>query len=198
MAASVFCPSCGREMEDNARFCIHCGKEVFSTSSSTDARKLRQKENSNGTNSYSTQAVEVCSKCRNPVGQVFHRHPSDTGPIYCEDCYQNLLRADISPSHLLSGECILWHRDFLKGILHRRIVNRDIVTNFRCLKYDLNEKTVSAQVPLLGCDVIVMNTHRVSESVGGGTFVGTRGVGVYGGPRHGVSKIVGDLLFVKD
>jgi hypothetical protein len=81
----------------------------------------------------------------------------------------------------------------------------EAVTNRRCLKYDVKSKQVIAQVGLSNApEVVVMNVHRVNDSLGGGVFLtprmfglpGLGGIGVYGGPRRGYLNVFGDVSFI--
>jgi hypothetical protein len=55
-------------------------------------------------------------------------------------------------------------------------------------------------------EVVVMNLHRVNDSLGGGVFLtprmfglpGLGGFGVYGGPRRGLLKVFGDVSFLSE
>jgi hypothetical protein len=107
---------------------------------------------------------------------------------------------------LTEGETILWHRDLTHGILHKEVTYEDAVTNKRCLKYDVPNKRVLAQVGIETIpEVVIMNVHRVNDSLGGGIFLTPRmlglpglPLGLYGGPRRGNLKIFGDVsLMVK-
>lgn len=108
---------------------------------------------------------------------------------------------------LADGENILWHRESSRGLIHKEVTLEEAVTNKRCLKYDPENKRVVAQIGINHWpEVVVMNMHRVNDSVGGGVFLtprmlglpGLRGLGVYGGPRRGYLKVFGDVSFMKD
>jgi len=81
----------------------------------------------------------------------------------------------------------------------------EAVTNKRCLKYDIEKRQVVAQIGISQSpDVVVMNVHRVNNSLGGGVFLTPRifglpgGLGLYGGPRRGNIKIFGNVSFMKE
>jgi hypothetical protein len=106
---------------------------------------------------------------------------------------------------LAEGETILWHRESTKGLIHKEVTMEEAVTNRRCLKYDVKNKQVLAQIGLNnGPEVLVMNLHRINDSLGGGVFLTPRmfglaglvGFGVYGGPRRGNLKVFGDVSFM--
>jgi hypothetical protein len=102
---------------------------------------------------------------------------------------------------LAQGEAILWHRDLTHGIIHKEVTVEEAVTNKRCLKFDATNKKVVAQVGIENNpEVVIMNVHRVNDSLGGGIFLTPRMLGlpwlpfgVYGGPRRGNLKIFGDV-----
>ena len=107
---------------------------------------------------------------------------------------------------LAEGETILWHRESTHGVIHKEVTFEDAVTNKRCLKYDVPNKRVVAQVGIENMpEVVIMNVHRVNDSLGGGIFLTPRmlglpglPLGLYGGPRRGNLKIFGDVsLMVK-
>ncbi len=107
---------------------------------------------------------------------------------------------------LAEGETILWHRESTHGVIHKEVTFEDAVTNKRCLKYDVPNKRVAAQVGIENMpEVVIMNVHRVNDSLGGGIFLTPRmlglpglPLGLYGGPRRGNLKVFGDVsLMVK-
>jgi hypothetical protein len=106
---------------------------------------------------------------------------------------------------LLQNENILWHRDFSHGILHRTVMVEEAITNLRCMKYDVAQGKLLAQVYMSSFpELVIMNSRRVSNSLGGGVFItprlfgvrGLGGLGAYGGPRRGSSKAFGDLSVI--
>ena len=94
---------------------------------------------------------------------------------------------------LAEGETILWHRDSTHGLIHKEVTSEEAVTNKRCLKYDVTNRRVVAQVGIENMpEVVIMNVHRVNDSLGGGIFLTARMLGLpglplgfYGGPRRG-------------
>jgi hypothetical protein len=102
---------------------------------------------------------------------------------------------------LAEGEKILWHRDSTHGLIHKEVASEEAVTNKRCLRYDVPNKRISAQVGIDNMpEVVIMNVHRVNDSLGGGIFLTPRmlglpglPLGLYGGPRRGNLKIFGDV-----
>jgi hypothetical protein len=102
---------------------------------------------------------------------------------------------------LAEGERILWHRDSTHGIIRKEVTLEEAVTNKRCMKYDVPNDKVLAQAGIESMpEVVVMNLHRVNDSLGGGIFLTPRmpglpglPVGLYGGPRRGNLKVFGDI-----
>lgn len=108
---------------------------------------------------------------------------------------------------LAEGENILWHRSSTRGLLHKEVTMEEAVTDKRCLKYDVEKHQIIAQIGINHRpDAVVMNVHRVNDSVGGGVFLtprilglpGLGGFGVYGGPRRGNIKIFGDVSIMSE
>jgi hypothetical protein len=115
-------------------------------------------------------------------------------------------RAD-SSIPLAEGENILWHRSSTRGLLHKEVTMEEAVTDKRCLKYDVEKHEIVAQIGINHRpDAVVMNVHRVNDSVGGEVFLtprmfgfpGLGGFGVYGGPRRGNIKIFGDVSIMSE
>jgi len=102
---------------------------------------------------------------------------------------------------LTEGERILWHRDSTHGLIHKEVAFEEAVTNKRCMRYDVPNRRIVAQVGIDSMpEVVIMNVHRVNDSLGGGIFLTPRmlglpglPVGLYGGPRRGNLKIFGDV-----
>jgi len=108
---------------------------------------------------------------------------------------------------LTEGERILWHKETTHGLVHKEVTMEEAVTNKRCLKYDTQSRNIVAQIGISHWpEVVVMNVHRVNDSLGGGVFLtprmfglpGLGGFGVYGGPRRGNLKIFGDISFLSE
>jgi hypothetical protein len=131
---------------------------------------------------------------------------SGTDDVIIENKSNSARQVDsVIPLH--EGEGILWHREVTQGLLRKEVVLEEAVTNQRCIKYDVKNRQIVAQV---GIDhrpeVVVMNRHRVSNSIGGGVFLAPRmfglpglgGFGAYGGPRRGNIKISGDASIISD
>ena len=105
---------------------------------------------------------------------------------------------------LTDGERILWHKETTHGLLHKDVIMEEAVTNKRCLKYDTQTKNIVAQIGITHWpEVVIMNVHRVNDSLGGGVFLTPRMLGLpglpfglYGGPRRGNLKVFGDVSFL--
>lgn len=100
-------------------------------------------------------------------------------------------------THLGNEEVQLW--SFVadtKGFFRKKVTESLVVTNFRIMRVDNENDKVFGYILFPNIDdVIVMNTHRVSESTGYGMSYGygTR----YGTRRSsGTSKTVGDIVFI--
>ena len=110
----------------------------------------------------------------------------------------------VSNIPLTEGEAILWHRDSTRGLIHKEVTSEEAVTNKRCLKYDVPNRRIVAQVGIESMpEVVIMNVHRVNDSLGGGIFLTPRMLGLpglpialYGGPRRGNLKVFGDISLI--
>jgi hypothetical protein len=153
---------------------------------------------------------QACPKC----GAAFSTNPVSPQTSAAESIDEIITETPLeerkqvnSVLPLADGENILWHRESSRGLIHKQVTLEEAVTNKRCLKYDVENKRVVAQIGINHWpEVVVMNTHRVNDSVGGGVFLTPRmfglpalgGLGVYGGPRRGYLKVFGDISFMKD
>jgi hypothetical protein len=132
------------------------------------------------------------------------RTPQNPDQIIAENPSPELQQVQ-SSIPLNDGERILWHKETTQGLVHKEVLMEEAVTNKRCLKYDTESKQVVAQIGINHWpEVVIMNVHRVNDSLGGGVFLtprmfGLRGLGsfgVYGGPRRGLLKVFGDISFL--
>jgi len=170
-----------------------------------------------------------CSQCGKPVDKDMHFCPNCGATIreitteqsansttvtssprpdemIMEQGSQEIKRVN-SSIPLAEGETILWHRELTHGLIHKEVVMEEAVTNKRCLKYDVENKQIVAQVGIEHRpDVVVMNMHRQNDSLGGGVFLtprmfglpGLGGFGVYGGPRRGNIRMFGDVSIMSE
>ena len=135
-----------------------------------------------------------CTKCRTPAQTV------NVNALVPEEHAEELPQLT-STIPLAQRERILWHRDSTHGLIRKEITLEEAVTNMRCLRYDVPSKRIVAQVGIDTLpEVIIMNIHRVNDSIGGGIFLTPRMLGLpglplgfYGGPRRGNLKIFGDV-----
>ena len=136
-----------------------------------------------------------CAKCGASTQVV---NPSD---IIVEQSIAESKPQITSSIPLIEGETILWHRDSKHGVIHKEVTLEEAVTNKRCLKYDVQNRRIVAQIGIENMpEVVIMNVHRVNDSLGGGIFLTPRmlglpglPIGLYGGPRRGNLKISGDV-----
>ena len=153
--------------------------------------------------------AQICPRCganigrATPISQGIAQNPDE---IISENASAEVQHVQ-SSIPLLEGENILWHKEATQGLIHKEVVMEEAVTNKRCLKYDPKNKTLVAQIGITRWpEVVIMNIHRVNDSLGGGVFLtprmlglpGLGGFGVYGGPRRGQLKIFGDVSFLNE
>jgi len=153
-----------------------------------------------------TPEARFCPSCGAPLASTSSitepvKAPSESGTEVIAEKRSEKVQQVSSSIPLHDGESVLWHRATTQGLIHKEVVSEEAVTNQRCIKYDVKNNQVVAQI---GIDhrpeVVVMNLHRVNDSLGGGVFLtprmfglpGLGGFGVYGGPRRGNIKIFGD------
>jgi len=153
--------------------------------------------------------AHACPSCGVAIPQthlISQRTPQNTDQIIAENPSPELQQIQ-SSIPLSEGERILWHKETTHGLVHKEVVMEEAVTNRRCLKYDTESKQVVAQIGITHWpEVVIMNLHRVNDSLGGGVFLtprmfglpGLGGFGVYGGPRRGLLKVFGDISFLSE
>jgi RNA polymerase subunit RPABC4/transcription elongation factor Spt4 len=148
------------------------------------------------------EGTNSCPSCGK--GTALQSAALSTYAIVPEPAVEEVKRVN-SVIPLAEGETILWHRESTQGLIHKEVTMEEAVTNRRCLKYDVKNKQVTAQIGLNnGPEIVVMNLHRINDSLGGGIFLtprmfglpGLGGFGVYGGPRRGNLKVFGDISFM--
>ena len=149
-----------------------------------------------------------CPHCGSPI------LPGQTACTNCTTSAQTMNPNELLPEEhgehtpqltstipLTEGERILWHRDSTHGLIHKETTFEEAVTNKRCMRYDVPNRRIVAQVGIDSMpEIVIMNVHRVNDSVGGGIFLTPRmlglpglPIGLYGGPRRGNLKIFGDV-----
>jgi hypothetical protein len=97
----------------------------------------------------------------------------------------------------IDGEQTLWMHNVEKGFLHKEVIEKWVITNFRAAKYSLQAKH-HFDVGLAVADTVVMNQHRSSSGRRIGIFSGRSGH-FFGGSSYSLSKskslTYGDLVF---
>ena len=92
---------------------------------------------------------------------------------------------DIQPT---GQEQIIWRNDVTTGIIHRKVVETQIITNMRVMRNDRSIALSDLD------DIIVMNQHRESQGQSARYYV--RGFGTSYGTGHSRGKTVGDVTFI--
>lgn len=148
--------------------------------------------------------ANACSNCGAPVTSTSHLQASGNPDEIIAEPGTHEVEDVQSLIPLTEGENILCHEETSEGLIHKKVVLEEAVTNKRCLKYARNQK-VTAQIGISRWpEVVIMNLHRVNDSLGGGVFLtprmfglpGLGGFGVYVGSRRGVLKVFGDVCFM--
>lgn len=152
---------------------------------------------------------QTCSECGMPTTRLSPISGSalqNTDQIIAENPSSELHQVQ-SSIPLNDDERILWHKETTRGLVHKEVVMEETVTNKRCLKYNTENKQIVAQIGITHWpEVVIMNLHRINDSIGGGVFLtprmfglpGLGGFGVYGGPRRGTLKVFGDISFLSE
>ena len=97
-----------------------------------------------------------------------------------------------------ANEKVIWYRDFTKGIFHRRIVAKYIITDMLAVIFNAEQNSVVEEIyftPSIVCHAL--GVHRESQSYGTGVWASQAGTGLFAGPRRSSSHAVGDLLFLE-
>jgi hypothetical protein len=153
--------------------------------------------------------AQTCPRCGAVIARAPHTPlglPQNADQIIAENPSPELQQVQ-SSIPLNEGERILWHKETTRGLVRKEVVMEEAVTNKRCLKYNTETKQVVAQIGITHWpEVVIMNVHRVNDSLGGGVFLtprmfglpGLGGFGVYGGPRRGLLKVFGDISFLSE
>ena len=153
--------------------------------------------------------AQNCPRCGIAISRaptIPQTAPQNTDQIIAENPSTELQQVQ-SSIPLSDGERILWHKETTRGLVHKEVVVEEAVTNKRCLKYSTESRQVVAQIGITRWpEVVIMNLHRVNDSLGGGVFLtprmfglpGLGGFGLYGGPRRGTLKVFGDVSFLSE
>ncbi|MGA9845720.1 MAG: zinc ribbon domain-containing protein [Nitrososphaeraceae archaeon] len=89
----------------------------------------------------------------------------------------------------LGPEQSIWHNEVMTGIIHRKVVETQTITNYRVLKNNLGVYLKDLD------DIVVMNQQRVSQSQYMGTYSGRYSRVGFGNSRS-KSITVGDVIFM--
>lgn len=95
------------------------------------------------------------------------------------------------------GEQIQWINEIKKGIIHREVIQRWIITNLRAMMVNppLDGKPQRmTSVGLAISEPVILNQRRVSNGSHVGVYAG-RGVGSFTGSSSSTSRTYGDLVF---
>lgn len=149
--------------------------------------------------------AQACPRCGAPIRANLSAQAQlqDPNAVISEN-HQAEVPQVTSSIPLVEGENILWHKETTHGLVHKEVTTEEAVTNKRCLKYDPKSKSIIAQIGIARWpEVVIMNVHRVNDSLGGGVFLTPRMLGLpalpfglYGGPRRGNLKVFGDVSFL--
>jgi ribosomal protein L40E len=85
-------------------------------------------------------------------------------------------------------ENIIWQNNVMTGIIHRKVVETQVITNFHVVQN-------SRSIPLSDIDdIVIMNQHRESQFQGNRYHF--RGSGLSYGTGRSSGKSIGDLVFI--
>jgi hypothetical protein len=101
------------------------------------------------------------------------------------------MSSDFQPI-LFPNERIAWELDIHEGVIHRHVKASYYITNLRIFALDRLENKLVISLKIADTDLVVMNRHASSNSVGMGMFHD----GVYAGNRTGTSRSIGSLVFM--
>ena len=113
--------------------------------------------------------------------------------------FSRTLSDSIKSPSLILGEQLCWRYDITKGLFRKQTTSQYFVTDYRCFILDTQANTVDSSV-MMGHfdDVVVMNSQRISSSIGNGFYFGAYGSGRITGTRTGSSSTFGDVCLIKD
>jgi Double zinc ribbon len=95
---------------------------------------------------------------------------------------------DGRPMPNIGPEQVIWKNEVMTGIIHRNVAETQVITNLRVMQ---NERSVSlADLD----DIIVMNSHRESQSQGQRYYI--RGARMSYGMGSSKGKTIGDVVFM--
>lgn len=119
---------------------------------------------------------------------------------YAEDEQINEVSINRISPKLQEGEELLWTYNITKGFFRKTVTTQLRITNYRIMRLDVENNSVDSILMQELDDVVVINSHRVSESVGYSVHagrIGGKSIGL-GGVRFGsgTSKTIGDVVFI--
>lgn len=119
---------------------------------------------------------------------------SDVQIQYVEDGQIKNASLDLFSSRLQDGENILWSHEEKKGLIRKTVVSTWAITNYRVFIFNEEVQKMRSFMLMRDIDdVVVMNSHRSSQSIGYGSY---RGVAVrYSNTK---SKTIGDVSFLNN
>ena len=127
-------------------------------------------------------------------------HNVQTKISFSEDGIIKSVNINPNSVNLSNGEELLWSYNITQGFIRKKAVVMLGISNYRIMRVDLINNTVIGYILLQDLDdVIVMNTSRVSDSIGYSMYAGSGGRFMsIAGPRFssGTSKTVGDIVFI--
>lgn len=88
----------------------------------------------------------------------------------------------------LGPENMIWKNDVMTGIINRRVVETQLITNFHVVQ---NSRSIALSDL---DDIVIMNQHR--ESQFHGSRYSFRGTGISYGTGRGRGKTIGDIAFI--
>jgi hypothetical protein len=94
---------------------------------------------------------------------------------------------------LLPDENIIWSRNQTKGIIHRHVISREWITNYRIIQCS----PYLSQIDLSNLqDVIILNQFNQSNSSFSGYGSSARGSRFMSGNSKSISMHIGDIAFL--
>ena len=96
------------------------------------------------------------------------------------------------PPEQVPGEQVLWSRELRRGLIQKRVVMREGVTNKRIYMYNLETGQLNEVAMADNFDVLVEDERRNSEGAVGGLYGG----GMFYGRRAGRSWSIGTVLIM--
>lgn len=97
----------------------------------------------------------------------------------------------------MTTEEVVWQLEILKGFVRKHTTSYYTITT-KAVRYVNIENNSRTEIPMSGnVTVAIMNRHRGSSSIGGGTYLG-RGMGGWTNSRKSESRSIGDVMIMLD